>query len=315
MVRFVLPAWAYVLAGVAAVIAALVPWIRTGMAIPLQDLWSRPSAPAEAPSMFLPLNQYYLMTLAGLVLTAGAIGGLVARGAPPEHRRRSGDLSALGLVLALAGCAVQSGLAYSSMRPKSDGVAVSLVLLLVWVVLCSAGAVVLLLLLARSTRAGASVASAIAAPAVGVWVSALTAPELVSSTAVVSSGDLRWLPAVLVGLALAWCGLRTGGRVAAWAMSLVLLWVVPAVLMAIGAAASSQGSPGVMDRIGAGLDVLGYALRPELALPGLILAAAVGLVGTIILLLVERFRPARVTTTVRPSATSAARARPVTSVH
>lgn len=294
--RFLLPTWAYLLVGIGAVVVGLLPWLRTGMRIPLQRLWARGPVPAESPVMLLPLNQYYLMTLAALVLTAGAISGVIARGTPPERRRRSGDVAAVGVFLALAGCAVQSAFAFTSMHagaePDQDGGRVPLVLFLLWVVLSTSGAVLLLLLLARSTRAGACVAAAIAAPAVGVWLSALTAPHLVTSTAVVSSGDLRMVPAVLVGLSLAWCGLRTPGRIAAWPMSLILLWVVPAVLTGIGAAAGAGGSPGLMDRIGAALDVLAYSMRPELVLPALIVAAAVGLVGTIVLLLVEHFRPA-----------------------
>lgn len=297
--------------GIASVLVALMPWLLTGLRMPLQRLWAPGALPAESPAMLLPLNQYYLMTLAGLVLTAGAISGLVARGAPPEKRRRSGDLSALGVLLALGGCAVQSAAAFSGMR-SDDGSGRALVLFLVWVLVSSAGAVVVLLLLARSTRAGACVAAAIAAPAAGVWLSALSSPDVVISTAVVSSGDLRWAPAVLVGLALAWCGLRTRGRISAWVMSMVLLWVVPALLTAISAAAAYRGGTEGFARTGAALDVLGYSLRPELAFPPVVLAGVVGLVGTGTLLVLERFRPGPAPASIRPEASTPA-ARPTSS--
>ncbi len=45
---------------------------------------------------------------------------------------------------------------------------------------------------------------------------------------------LRWLPAVLVGAALVWCGVRpVWRRVVAWVMSLLALWLVSALFMTI----------------------------------------------------------------------------------
>lgn len=291
VVRFVLPSWAYPLAGMGAVVIGLLPWLLTGMRLPWEHLWAAAGMPPESPVMLIPLNQYYLMTVAVMVIPAGALAGTVARGAPPELRRRSGDLTALGLVVAVAAAGVQSGLAYAGVG-AGEGVGVDLVLLLAWLVVCGTGAVVILMFLARSTRAGASVGAAIAAPGVGGWISAVMAPGMVTSSALVSSGDLRWMPAVLVGVALAWCGLRSFGRFAAWALSLVMLWVVPAVLIGIGAAAGHATATGLLDRIGAALDVLGYSLRPEIAGPPLIVAAGLGVLGTVVLLLVEKFRKA-----------------------
>jgi hypothetical protein len=43
----------------------------------------------------------------------------------------------------------------------------------------------------------------------------------------------RWLPAVLVGVALAWCGIRPATRVLVWMVDLALLWVVPALFTSV----------------------------------------------------------------------------------
>jgi hypothetical protein len=43
----------------------------------------------------------------------------------------------------------------------------------------------------------------------------------------------HWIPAILVGCALAWCGLRPARRTAVWAVNLALLWVVPALFISV----------------------------------------------------------------------------------
>ena len=97
---------------------------------------------------------------------------------------------------------------------------------------------------------------------------------------------------MLVGLALAWCGVRTSGRIAAWVMSLVLLWVLPAVLTAISYVAGFRAAESLLESIGAGLDVLALALAPSIAGPPVLLALGIGVLGSLLIWLVL-FRRAR----------------------
>jgi uncharacterized membrane protein len=48
-----------------------------------------------------------------------------------------------------------------------------------------------------------------------------------------TGGVLRWLPAVIVGLALGFCGVRPARRIAVWLVVLAALWVTPALLTAL----------------------------------------------------------------------------------
>ncbi|HLS64990.1 MAG TPA: hypothetical protein VK060_16525, partial [Ruania sp.] len=77
--RLLLPIWAYPLVGVGAVLVGLLPWIRAGMQLPLQNLWAVQTLPEDMPLVLLPLNQYYLGTILALMVTAGLVGGVIAR--------------------------------------------------------------------------------------------------------------------------------------------------------------------------------------------------------------------------------------------
>lgn len=293
--RLLLPAWAYPLVGIGAVLVGLLPWIRAGLRLPLQNLWASPTLPADMPLVLLPLNQYYLGTVLALLVTAGLVGGVVARAAPPAHRALSGGLTVAGAFLAMTLACVQSALVLADGLAEDQRSGTYLTLVVLWAALSALGGLLILALLVRAPRAGATVAVALAAPAVGTWAKALVAPSIALASPVVQTvvEYLRWLPAVLVGLALAWCGLRTSGRVAAWVMSLVLLWVLPAVLTAINYVAGYRASEDLLESLGAGLDVLGAALAPSLAGPPVALALAIGLVGSVLIWLALAVRARR----------------------
>jgi hypothetical protein len=100
----------------------------------------------------------------------------------------------------------------------------------------------------------------------------------------------RWLPAVLVGVALAWCGLRPTTRVLAWAADLVLLWVVPALFISVNYVFGTRvylGDLGEMALMGR--QILAATLGPDGgAGPLILLAIAIALAGTGVLEVLRR---------------------------
>lgn len=48
--------WAALPVGAAAAVLGLLPWIVTGMRLPLQNLWAADTAPDQMPVAFLPMS-------------------------------------------------------------------------------------------------------------------------------------------------------------------------------------------------------------------------------------------------------------------
>ncbi|UFU06562.1 hypothetical protein [Ruania halotolerans] len=280
-----LPVWVYPLAGLTAVIIGLVPWLRQGPVLPLQNLWEVDALPAQMPIALLPLNQYYLTAILGMLVLPGLLAGLLVHAAPAARRSRATALAALGLSIGYLGAVVQAALVLSAGLEDSTRARVYLALIITWTGLSAFGGLIVLGLLGRGRRGGVPLAVAFAAPAATAWAGLLIMPSPATASALATDAvvALRWLPAVLVGLALGWCGARTLGRVVAWLLSLILLYVLPAALTALSYVAgyrAAANNPGEL--IGAGLDVLAAALAPDNAGPLVLVTLAIGMVGAVI---------------------------------
>lgn len=128
-----------------------------------------------------------------------------------------------------------------------------------------AGLVALLLLAARSKALAALGVGLAAVPFVS-WVAAgVTYAAGVGNVPVLLTMLWPWIPAVLVGGALAWCGLRPAVRALVWLADLGLLWVVPAMFTAV---------QGVL-----GTRVLGGNLQEMAEMGKQVFAAALGSAG------------------------------------
>jgi hypothetical protein len=145
----------------------------------------------------------------------------------------------------------------------------------------------LLALIARAPKAGALIGLSVAAIAFGSWLDALFFPITGIATSSPLTNALievvRFIPAVLIGVAIAWCGVATVGRVIAAILSLALLWVGPTVVTAVTAALGSRvlaHDPRAMVDYAVGVfrSVLGM---PELWLPVVGVAVVVGAVGVV----------------------------------
>lgn len=79
----------------------LLPWLVTGMRLPLQNLWASETPPQEMPLVLLPFNQYTIALLAAGLVTGEAVAGIAARALRDRLGARGvvATLAALGLVV------------------------------------------------------------------------------------------------------------------------------------------------------------------------------------------------------------------------
>lgn len=291
-----LPAWAPVLIGVASAAIGLLPWLITGMRLPLQNLWAMEVAPDRYPVVLLPFSQYAITLIAALIVTGAAIAGIVARATRTRLPRIGTATILIGVLAVQVVAVVQTSIVVDGGLQQRFESALYLTALVAGTSAVILVGALVMLLIARAPRAGAVVALSIAAVAFGPWVNALVVPfGTIGTTEVAWLLDLtRWIPPVLVGAAIAWGGINTVGRVLAAAFALLALSITPALMTAISSAAGSRvlaRHPAEM--LDHGLGVFGMALWiPEIALPPLIVAVAVAAIGLVGRLIVTQRRTA-----------------------
>ncbi|HEY4226343.1 MAG TPA: hypothetical protein VGM70_11060 [Pseudolysinimonas sp.] len=274
--------------GVVAAAIGLVPWLITGMRLPLQNLWAAATLPAAMPIVLLPFSQYSALLIVAVVIIGGTVAGIAGRAIPARHPGAA--LAALmgGVLLVQLIAIVQTAITVSNgLREGTDATAYLAALVGGTVAAILLGLAVLALI-ARAPRAGALIGLSVAAIALASWLSGLFFPINAISTASPLTNVLdevvRYVPAVAIGAAIVWCGIQTVGRVIAVIVSLLVLLVGPTLVTAVSAALGSR----VLAHYPS--EMLDYAVQvfrsalgmPELWLTTLAVAiaiAAVGLVG------------------------------------
>jgi hypothetical protein len=89
-------------------------------------------------------------------------------------------------------------------------------------------------LVSRRAVGPAALGLVLAAVPVTSWiVGAVTALVDPYSVALALGSIFRWLPAVIVGAVLGWCGVVPLRRLGVWVVGLIALWVTPAVFTAV----------------------------------------------------------------------------------
>ena len=269
-------------AGGAAV--GLLPWLATGARLPLQNLGAAP----ETPFVLLPLNQYFLTTVVALLVVGPALAGIAAR-ALARRRPRIGMLALVGGVLAVQLVAVvQSVVVTGGVLRDESASALYLALLVAVCVVSMLVGLLVLLLVARAPVPGAVIGLALAAIVAGSWLGAPFREPLITDPyglGAIVLPVLRWTPAVLVGAAIAWGGLRSPGRVAAALVALAALWIGPTFFTAVSAAAGARvlaRDPAEMLDYGLGVFAMAIGLV-EALLPGIVVAAVIGVMGGVAL--------------------------------
>ncbi len=270
------------LLGILSALLGLVPWLVTGARLPLQNLWAAEVLPEAMPVAFLPLSQYQTTTILALLTLGGALAGLAVRVWRPARRGLASGFAVAGMAL-VQGIAVLQAFAVLGAGLLGGSMATIYFtgLLAGTLTAIAAAAVVLLMLAARSKPVAALGIGLMAVPAAS-WLTAaatyLAGPQGVPIPLTLA---WRWLPAVVVGLALAWCGVRPFLRLPVWAANLLLLWLVPALFTSINYVLGTRGSLGDVSEMGLlARQILAATLGPGGGGgPTVALALGIGLVG------------------------------------
>ena len=272
--------------GAAFAVLALLPWLVTGMRLPLQNLWAAQTLPQDMPIALMPLSQYAITQVLAILVVGYGSAGVLARAIRPRLPRGAvlglaGGALAVHLVVAVqALTTVASGLRE---RTASDVYLAALVAVVVASVLI--GLLVLRMLTAPSRAAAVLGLCSLGLVGASWLESLLTALSTVSgegpSAAVFPV--LRWVPAVVVGATIAWGGCGTTARSAPSVLGLLLLWLVPAALTALSSAVGSRVLlPYPREVVSYGLEVLRAAtFDSALVLPPLLLALVIAAAGIV----------------------------------
>lgn len=288
----------FVLGAIAAVLG-LVPWMIQGARLPLQNLWATSPLPEAMPLALLPFSQYALTTIVSLLVTGSVIAGIIDRlgdrlTADPGRRRSGTAALVAGVVVVQAVAVIQTAVTVRGGLETTSTATVYLAALVAGSAASILVGVLLLLLVARAPRAGVVVAVSLAAVPIGSWLTTIIAAPVAFVTAeqAAALSVVRWAPAVVVGLAIAWGGLATIGRWIAAVVALLSLWIAPAVVTAVSSAAGSRVlAPYPAEMLDYGLGVLRSALVvPALAVPPIIVAVVIAAVGIGLRLILARRR-------------------------
>jgi hypothetical protein len=223
--------------GIVSAIVGLVPWLETGLRLPLQNLWATSTQPDAMPLVLLPFSQYSITLIVAVIVVGSALAGGIAR-LLRASRPRFGLLAVVaGVLLVQLVALVQTATVVSAGLRESTESTVYLAALVTGSLGSTLVGMLVLSLIARAPAAGATVAVAVAAVAAGSWLAGVLAPFGASYELL---GATRWVPAIIVGVALARCGVASVGRVIAVIASLGILWVAPAAVTAVSNAAGMR---------------------------------------------------------------------------
>jgi hypothetical protein len=257
--------WAWTVAlpvGIGGAIIGLLPWLMSGARLPPQALWVQTLRAEDMPVALLPFSFLTVILIFSLLIVQ------------------------IGATVQTAGV-MQKGL---QDRLESD---VYLFALLAGTGLSILVGLIVAILVAGAPRAGALIGLTIGATGMGSWIGTLIDPTRLGQGPLTAMLVIvPWVAPVLTGIAIAWTGIDTAGRVIAALSALVMVWVAPAVTTALANALSNQ----VLIRSSS--DVIDYAvgvfqaalLTPELALRPIIATAIVAGVGLGLRALITRGR-------------------------
>ncbi|WP_309104725.1 hypothetical protein [Microbacterium sp.] len=270
--------------GVVAALLGLIPGLIGGGRLPLQNLWATQTLPEDMPFALLPVSQYYATSLLALLLIGGVLAGLGIRWA---NRRVPVAVwpAAAGVALVHAIAIMQTfGVLALGLGLGSGGARAALYFggMLGGTVIAALLAQVGLRLTSRASVGPVALGVALAAVPLVSWVSygvnavtgPITQPPLLVEL-------VRWLPAVIVGLALAWCGVQPLRRLGVWAAGLLALWLLPALFVAAQYGLGMRVLQGdIVEMAGASAQLFPLVLA-EGGMPVLV-AAVIGVVGVVV---------------------------------
>lgn len=222
--------------GVAGGILGLLPWLIGGGMLPLQNLWAASTTPDAMPFVLLPLSQYSAVLLFSLVLIGGVFAG-VAVHVVARRRTMSAWPASLGVLLVHVIAAVQSFTVLGGGLGLGGDDSRALVYfggMLGGTIGAALMAQVGFWMTSRPSVGIAAFGVALAAVPFGNWFTRWFLAFTGEAFAPLFLSDVgRWLPPAIVVGALIWCGVRPPWRIAVWVVSLLALWVLPALFGAL----------------------------------------------------------------------------------
>lgn len=279
--------WPPLLVGVGAALVMLVPGWVTGGRVLIPGLFSA----RRGGFTLLPLDLGHVFSVFGMLVLGGMVAGLVVRMLRRRHPMKAWP-AALGVLLVhvLVGAqsllALAGGLAMAHATGSQQGLYFAG--LLVVVVLGVLFAQLSVLLATRRSPAFAALGVALSAVLVANWIAAPLA--VMTGYSMGPSLVLRWVPSVIVGVALIWCGVRPWGRLVVWVTGLGMLWVLPAVMTvlpyALNVPALQSDPQGLV--YGIATQIVPVVLRQEAV--SVAVALVIGVVGTVVRMLVTSRR-------------------------
>lgn len=285
-------AWAVALpVGVGGAILGLLPWLVSGARLPPQLLWVQTLRAEDMPIALLPFSFLTVILIFSLLVVGSAAAGIGGRAL--RVRGWGLVLLVLGVLIVQIGATVQTaGVMQKGLQDRLES-DVYLFALLAGTGLSILVGLIVTILVAGAPRAGALIGLTIGATGMGSWIGTLIDPTRLGQGPLTAMLVIvPWVAPVLTGIAIAWTGIDTAGRVIAALSALVMVWVAPAVTTALANALSNQ----VLIRSSS--DVIDYAvgvfqaalLTPELALRPIIATAIVAGVGLGLRALITRGR-------------------------
>lgn len=283
--------------GVGGGILGILPWLIGGGILPLQNLWATETMPEDMPFVLLPLNQYFVTLLFSLVLIGGIFAG-VAVHVLARRRAVASWPASVGVLLVHLIAAVQSFMVLGGgLELGGDRRALLYFAgMLGGTIAAALVAQVGFWMTSRRSVGVAALGVALAAVPFGTW---FTRWFVASTGDAFASGFLsdvgRWLPAVVVGAALVWCGIRPGRRIVVWLVSLLALWVLPALFTAIQYGLGMRVLDGDLAEMAEASVRLFPMVLAEVWLP-VVVALVIAVVGTVVRMVVARHRVDAATT-------------------
>lgn len=223
------------LVGALSALVGLLPWILTGMKLPLQNLWASDALPESMPRALVPLSNYSVVTTSAMLAVGAALGGLTVALAKWRGRALraghvlTGVLALQVAALAHAAWALRTGLESSTRANLYLGALVGAAALTIAI------GVVILLGIARGHKAPATIAIAVSSVALSTWLTSLVLGivPITAQLPLVVWRTIEWIPLVIAGTAIGWCGWRTAKRAIASVVALLFVWILPALATAI----------------------------------------------------------------------------------
>ena len=241
-----------ILIGAGSALVGLLPWILTGLRLPVQNLWATDVAlPAQMPVAFLPFSQYEVAFMVSMLLVGGGLAGIVFRAWRVPRRRSTVLLLLAGVLVIDLVAIIQSAVVTGAGLREPTGFVATLVtpeqVYLVGIVTIAVIGMLLALtacvFVAAVPAPGPMIGVALAASTLTSWATAFVVPPIsVPANGVAGLlAALRYLPGLAVGVAVGLLWSRSLARsLVGGILAFALAWLGPTLITTMSGALGSR---------------------------------------------------------------------------